>query len=328
MMSVAAPDRLAPELDVRRRPAVERPLDRPLEAQDFLDGSGQQGRVGPHELELLRMGKEVEHRVADQADGRLVAGDDEEHDGAEQLVLAEGVALVSGTDEGADQIVPRLGAAFGEEILQVRHELGHLLEEALQRLRLEHGRDDRVRPGPEPFLIGGRHAEELGDDGNRQRKRVLRREVHLTARLDGVEQLVGDRLDARPQLLDHPRREGLRHESPQAAVIVAVSVQHVVLERLHGGRGSALRELFRGQSEARIAHEALVVEKNGGDVVVARHEPDHRLAVDSRLAEDGVVRPHRGEDRVRIRAEGRSVEVVLPLGRGHASSLTTATQPA
>ena len=49
-----------------------------------------------------------------------------------------------------------------------------------------------------PVLIGRRHPEELGDHGDRQRERVFGRQIHLTASLDGVEQLVGDRLDPGP----------------------------------------------------------------------------------------------------------------------------------
>ena len=174
----------------------------------------------------------------------------------------------------------------------------------------------------EAILVGGRHAEELGDDGDRQGERVLGGEVHLAARLDGVEKLVGDRLDARAQLLDDLGRERLRDEAAQAAVILAVAVQHVVLDHLEAGRRRLLRELLWRQREPRIADEPLVVEQHGGDVVVPRHEPDHRLAVDARLAEDRVVGPHRGEDRVRVRAERRPVEVVLPLDRRPCIELT------
>ena len=88
----------------------------PSKRRSSSTAAGSERGIVPHELELLRMREQVEHRVADQADGRLVAGDDQEHDGAEQLVLAEGVALVSRRDQRADQIVPRLGAPLGEEL--------------------------------------------------------------------------------------------------------------------------------------------------------------------------------------------------------------------
>jgi hypothetical protein len=146
-------------------------------------------------------------------------------------------------------------------------------------------------------------------------------------RLDGVQQLVGDRLDPRAQLLDHLRRERLRHEPPQAPVVVAVAIEHVVLDRAERREEVAPRlELLGGQRVARVAHEALVVEQHGRDVVVAGDEPDRGGAVEARLREDRVVRPHAGEDRVGIGAEGGAVEVVLALGDRHRPSVEPLTR--
>ena len=188
---------------------------------------------------------------------------------------------------------------------QVGDELAHLVEEPLQRLVVERRCDDRVRPLLEAGVVGTRHAEHLCDHRDRQRERVVGGEVHLAARLDGVEQLVGDRLDPRAQLLDHPRRERLRDEAPEPAVVVAVPVEHVVLDQLEGRRQRLAAELLLGQREPRVADEALVVEQHAGGVLVPGDEPDHRLAVDPRLAEDGVVLAHLREDAVRIGAELR-----------------------
>ena len=56
--------------------------------------------------------------------------------------------------------------------------------------------------------------------------------------------------------------------------------------------GLAAPQLLLGQGEPGVADEALVVEQHRGDVVVARDEPDHRLAVDPGLAEDRIVLAH------------------------------------
>ena len=121
--------------------------------------------------------------------------------------------LVAGGEQGADEIVLRVGAPCREQVGEVLDELAHLAEEALQRLRPDRRRDDRVRPLLEAVLVGVRDAEQLRDHRDRERERVLGREVHRAARLDRVDQLVRDLLDPRAQLLDHPGRERLRHES-------------------------------------------------------------------------------------------------------------------
>ena len=89
------------------------------------------------------------------------------------------------------------------------------------------------------------------------------------------------------------------------------------------GAGSVLRrELLLRQGEPGIADEALVVQQHGGDVVVARDEPDQRLAVEARAgAETGSCSRICAKTRVRVGSELRAVEVVLPLGGRHPAKL-------
>ncbi len=96
-------------------------------------------------------------------------------------------------------------------------------------------------------------------------------------------------------------------------MIAAVLVQHVILDEGQVARDARahLRDLFLGQRERGVADEVLVVEQHGDDVLVARHEPDRRLAVDAGLTEDGIVLAHAREDVVRPRPELVAVEVVL-----------------
>ncbi len=54
---VAAADRLTAELDVGRRPARDRPLDRAVVAQELLDGGWHERRVGAERVELVRVGR-------------------------------------------------------------------------------------------------------------------------------------------------------------------------------------------------------------------------------------------------------------------------------
>ena len=83
------------------------------------------------------MREQVDDRVADQADRRLVPGHDQEHDRAEDLLLGECVVLVPGGEQGADEIVLRIGAPRREQVGEVLDELAHQAEEALHRLRPE-----------------------------------------------------------------------------------------------------------------------------------------------------------------------------------------------
>ena len=101
-------------------------------------------------------------------------------------------------------------------------------------------------------------------------------------------------------------------------MVLAVLVQHVVLDEAHPLRHAALerRQFLRRERERWVANEALVVEKNRNGVVVAGDEPEHRLAVDSQLAEDRVVLAHPRKGRVGLCAEAVTVEVVLPGGGG------------
>ena len=175
----------------------------------------------------------------------------------------------------------------------------------VQLVGVERRPHERVRPLAELVAVGRRDAEQLRDHRDRQRERERRHELHLAVGGDGVEQLVGDLLDPRPQLLDHPRRERLGDEPAQAPVVVAVAVEHVAVDerdRLRQAR-RPLGELLRRKREPRVADEALVVEQHRLGVLVARHAPDRRLAVEAGLAEDRVVLPHLRERRVRVGEE-------------------------
>ena len=110
----------------------------------------------------------------------------------------ERVTLVPRGEESTDEVVGGSRATLREEIGQVADELSHLLEEPLHVLGVERGGDDRVRPLLEAILVVCGNSEQLGDDGDRERERIVGRQIHGTARLHGVEQLVGDGLDPRP----------------------------------------------------------------------------------------------------------------------------------
>jgi hypothetical protein len=100
-----------------------------------------------------------------------------------------------------------------------------------------------------------------------------------------VQQLVGDRLNARAHTIDQAGRERLLDQRTQPLVVGRVRVEHVPGEGLHHFRYRRyLDELFRGHGVAPILHETLVFQ-HGGDIFVAGNQP-HAPTVGQRHAMD------------------------------------------
>src|SRR6266540_2476677 len=245
--------------------------------------------------------------------GRLVAGDDQQHDHAGELLFAQRVAPFLDLEQSTDQIVARGHAPTLEELAQVGDELVDNLDELRSILRCARRRDDLIRPAPKVVAVADRDAQQLGDHRDWKRKGELVDKLHLASRLDRINQLVRDLLDPRAQLLDHPWRERLGHEPAQPAVIIPVLVQHVSVDEgkrfRHPARVSL--QLVRRERECQIADEALVIEENGNGVVMARDEPEHGLPVNPGLAQDWILRTHPLKRCVGLRAETVAIEVVL-----------------
>ena len=227
---VAAANRLAAQLHIDGGPAVERPLDRPVVADQLFDGVREQRRVAFERRALLGVHEQRERRVPDQADRRLVSRDDQERDHAAELLLGERVAAVLDCHERADEILAGRAPTLGEEREQVLDEGGQRGVGPLCLGRRERRAHHRGRPLAKALAVGNGNAEQLGDHRDRQREGELRDEVHLAGGRDAVDQLVGDLLDPRPQPFDHARCERLRDEAAEAQVVFAVAVEHVAVD--------------------------------------------------------------------------------------------------
>ena len=82
-----------------------------------------------------------------------------------------------------------------------------------------------------------RHAEQLADDGERQRKRIGRNEIDDVVgrvRGDAVEQVVDDRLHARPQPSIRRTENADATKPPEPSVIGRIDDEHVTRERRPG----------------------------------------------------------------------------------------------
>ncbi len=161
-------------------------------------------------------------------------------------------------------------------------------------------------------------AEQVGDDGHRQRFDVLGDQVHFAGALEVVEVPVDERLDPHPEPFDGARRERLEHEPSQPRVVGRLAVEHAVAVQLgerrvpRGRRRSTHllvgRRVQVGAAQPPVAQQPV-------DVRVARDEPLRRpLVVDDRVA-----LPHLTEHRVRVGDERRVGRVEPEVGRrrGH-----------
>ena len=159
-------------------------------------------------------------------------------------------------------------------------------------------------------MVAFAHAEEFADDFHCQRQCVVLDHVHVTARDSvrdsAIEQYVGDLLDARSQLLDHARREGLIDEAAQASVGIAVGIEHVVCEQAVQIRLSRLLgELFAGQGVVYIFDIAAVVAQGLGYIFITCEIPHTRRAVGTDAAEDRFKLAQPGVGRIGIGLEVR-----------------------
>ena len=202
-----------------------------------------------------------------------MAGDEEQHAGRDQLVLAQLVARFLGGQELAQQIGARMAPTLGQQAAEVFAERMARGAAALDDLavgvqaeRIEAARDVGRPLAHRVGVLGGR-AEQLADHRHRQRVGEVGDDVHRRAVLHQVEPSLDDRADARLQAVDDAAREGLADERAQARVGGRVAKDHRTRHALgivavDPGEGGA--EPFA--AEARVAHHR-------HHLVIARHDP-------------------------------------------------------
>ena len=279
-----------------------------------------EGRLSAEALDLRRVPEQGEQAVADQVHGGLVARDEEQHAGGEQLPLGEAVALLLHRDERGEQVRARVTAALGEQRAEVVRDAAPADPPALHDRLV--GRDadgveapdDVRRPLLDLLVVAGRHSEHVADDGDRQRVGEIADDVHPPLPLHPIEQEIHHALDLPAHALDDPRREGSVDERPQAGVVGRVAEEHGAREA--AGLG-LLAVLGREDGLESVAPEARVAQGRDA-VLVAGEDPQAE-----RAQVDGIGLAQVPVERVRVGVEGGR-ERVEEVGLRHATQLTIA----
>ncbi len=312
-------DRLAAHLHLRVRDAGG-PLHRAVVAQQLLHRAADERGLPMEAFELGGMPEQGKEAVADQVHGGLVAGDEEQDAGGEQLALGEPVALLLHCDEGGEQVRARMAAALGEQRAEVVRDPAPADAPALHDRRV--GRDaDRVeapddvrRPLLDLLVVADRHPQHVADDGHGKGIGEIGDHVHPPRRLHPVEQAVDHALDLAAHALDHPGGERPVDERPQAGVVGRVAEEH------GAGEAAGLRLLAvlgREDGLEAVAAEARVPQRRDA-VLVAGQDPEAE-----RAQVDGVGLAQVPVERVGVGVEGGR-ERVEEVGLRHVTQLTIA----
>ena len=214
-------------------------------------------------------------------------GDEEQDAGREQLALGQPVALLLGGDERGQEVGARVPAPLGQERAEVvrdapagrraraRRSIGSDGMPMASRLRV-------MSDGPllDRLVIARRHAEHLGDDGDRQGIGQVADHVHRPRRSTRSSSPSTTSWICAAQALDHPRGERPTDERAQARVVRRIAEEH--------GAGQAaglglLAVLGRQDGLEAVAAEARIAQRRDA-VVVAREHPEAERAQVDRIA--------------------------------------------
>ena len=212
----------------------------------------------------------------------------------DQLFFAQPVALVFGREQPRQQVVGGMVALPGQDVLHMGEHVVGGGERSLDLLRAEDRIErlrERVRPAAHLVPVAVGHAEHLRDDRERQGEREVADDVGLILGRHRVQRGVDELLDPRPQLVDHLRREGLRHQPAQAGVVGWVDVEDRVRAPFLGLGRRLLGEHLHARRRRGVVdlHAERRVAQNAHDVVVPEEDPHleraavHRVVLAERL---------------------------------------------
>ena len=145
-------------------------LHRGVEANQFLDRIVDQVRAVAQQRPLFGMLREGDQAVADQGCRRLAAGEQQESEHGEQLVVVQLLTVIGRSDEDRDQIVARLDASLLYHLGEVDVQFGDASIDDLGVEAVEwiDKPSDVVGHRLEPRPSLGRQTEELADRIDRE----------------------------------------------------------------------------------------------------------------------------------------------------------------
>ena len=118
------------------------------------------------------------------------------------------------------------------------------------------------------MLVGD--AEHLADHGHRKPESEVGDEIHVTARLDAIDDLIDNLLNARAHVLDPLGGKGPYHQTPQAPMIGRILLQHPAAHAAIDRLLENLRPVAPGHAADEILAEAFVAKDRGNIGVPAR----------------------------------------------------------
>jgi hypothetical protein len=257
--------------------------------------------------------RKSEHGVADQVDGGLEPGQQQQQ--AERIQLRRRQLVAFRGQQLTHDVVAGLMATVLEHLGQQPSELPVSLDQAghvRDGLRSGEGAADRGAVAGEGSAVGVRNPEEVGDDRDRQGRGQAGDQVPGTVGRDPVQEVVDHLLDPRAVPGDGVRSEGGRDEPAQPRVVRWVELEQrqravtaaesttldayaepSVPEHLatHLVRGGLVADQWAGDELA--TPPDLLIEGVGIAMALGGVEPGQRVPADMRMPSD--LRPHDDE---------------------------------
>ncbi len=291
-------DRDAANRDACGRHAVAE-LVRALEAQELLHRRAYQRRIGDQPRLLARPCRQQMQAVADQVGRRLVAGIEDEDAVVQEFGLAQPLARFRARRFAGDETrqhvglgIPRPPPPLGDQILQIG---GEFLDRAIADVELRRRRrrlerpEDRQRPAAQRSALRARHAEEVADHLDRDRRREIGDDVEGLLMRDGVDEGIDQRDDSRLHDTDGARRQRAGDQSPNPAVqrrVVEHQAGRVVLVERRVAVFRPELDALVGAEARRVLVDRLDVRMAGEEIGAVRHALHRRMAPQRRV--DGI----------------------------------------